>query len=188
MNETEGIERYVLAQESWALALQGVLVLIVGFLILLWPVMTMDVLVIFIGAFAFVSGIFALVAMTKAEKGRRGILILQGVVGIIFGIMLFAWPIASAAMLLWFIMAWLLVSGIFKIVAAVQLPSGDASKWLLGLDGFFSMIIGIMLISLPGIEGLFVMCLLIGFYAIFAGIALISLSFMVKSTRAQSGA
>jgi hypothetical protein len=32
MNETEGIERYVLAQESWALALQGVLVLIVGFL------------------------------------------------------------------------------------------------------------------------------------------------------------
>lgn len=89
MNETEGIERYVLAQESWALALQGVLVLIVGFLILLWPVMTMDVLVTFIGAFAFVSGIFALVAMTKAEKGRRGILILQGVVGIIFGIMLF---------------------------------------------------------------------------------------------------
>ena len=137
MNETEGIERYVLAQESWALALQGVLVLIVGFLILLWPVMTMDVLVIFIGAFALVSGIFALVAMTKAEKGRRGILILQGVVGIIFGIMLFAWPIASAAMLLWFIMAWLLVSGICKIVAAVQLPSGDASKWLLGLDGFF---------------------------------------------------
>jgi len=192
MNESVGVEQkiqqYILAQESWVLALQGILALIIGFLILTWPAMTVVMLAIFVGAFAFADGIFALVALTKAEKWRRGLLILHGVVGIAFGLIILIWPGISTVMLLWFIMAWILVTGIFKLVAAFALPKGDSSKWLLALNGILSVIIGVLLISLPAAEGLLVMAILIGFYGIFGGITLISLAFMVNSMQAQVAA
>jgi len=188
MNETNGIEQHILAQDSWVLALEGIFALIIGFLILFWPGMTLVTLTIFVGAFALVSGIFTLVGALKAKKGSRGLAILHGVAGIIFGCIIFAWPIATTVVLLWFIMAWLVVSGIFRIVAGFSLPKGDASKGLLILNGFLALIIGILLVALPPVEGLFTTALLIGFYGIFGGITLIMLSFMAKSVQPQMGA
>lgn len=192
MNETIGaeqrVQQYILAPEAWVLALQGIFALIIGFSILIWPGMTLVMLTIFVGAFAFVDGIFALVALAKAEKGRRGLLILHGVVGIAFGLIILIWPGISLVMLLWLVMAWILVTGIFKLVAAFALPKGDSSRWLLGLNGFFSVIVGVLLFSLPTLSGLFAMSLLIAFYAIFGGITLISLSAMAKSAQTQIAA
>lgn len=188
MNETTGMEQTMLAQDSWVLALEGIFALIIGFLILFWPGMTLVTLTIFVGAFALVSGIFTLVGALKAKKGSRGLAILHGVVGIIFGCIIFAWPIATTVVLLWFIMAWLVVSGIIRIVAGFSLPKGDVSKGLLILNGFLALIIGILLIALPPIEGLLTTAILIGFYGIFGGITLIMLSFMAKSVQSQMGA
>ena len=70
------------------MALQGILALVIGFLILLWPEMTLYILVILVGVFALLDGIFAFVARIKAEKGRRGLLILQGVLGIALGLII----------------------------------------------------------------------------------------------------
>ena len=188
MNETTGMEQAMLAQDSWVLALEGIFALIIGFLILFWPAMSLVTLTLFVGAFALVSGIFTLVGALKAKKGNRGLEILHGVAGIIFGCIIFAWPIATTVMLLWFVMAWLVVSGIFRIVAGFSLPKGDMSKGLLILNGFLALIIGILLIALPPGEGLLTTAILIGFYGIFGGITLIMLSFMSKSVQSQMGA
>lgn len=187
MDEMEGIERSILAQESWALAVEGVIALIFGFLILLWPP-NVVMLTIFVGAFAFVWGIFALLASIKADKGRRWVRILEGVCGIILGLILLIRPVVFTAVILWFIMAWLVVSGIFKIVGGFTLPKGDGSKGLLVVNGFLALIIGVLLIALPAAEGLVVMTILIGFYGIFAGITLISLAFVAKSVQGQIAA
>ena len=185
MVEMYGMERSILAQESWALAVEGVIALIFGFLILLWP-LTVVMLFILVGAFAFVWGIFALVASIKADKGRRWVRILEGVCGIIFGLIVMIRPGVSTAVLMWLIMIWLVVSGIFKIVGAFALPKGDGSKGLLVVNGVLALIIGVLLLSLPFLEGLLTMAILIGFYGIFAGIMLISLAFVSKSARGQT--
>jgi len=185
MDEIEGIERSILAQESWALAVEGVIALIFGFLILLWP-LTVVMLFTFIGAFAFVWGIFALIASIKAHKGRRWVRILEGVCGIIFGLIVMIRPGVSTVVLMWLIMIWLVVSGIFKIVGAFALPKGDGSKGLLVVNGVLALIIGVLLLSLPFLEGVLTMAILIGFYGIFAGITLISLAFVAKSARGQT--
>ncbi|KAF5435954.1 putative membrane protein HdeD, DUF308 family [Candidatus Methanophagaceae archaeon] len=68
MNETTGMEQAMLAQDSWVLALEGIFALIIGFLILFWPAMSLVTLTLFVGAFALVSGIFTLVGALKAKK------------------------------------------------------------------------------------------------------------------------
>ena len=185
MNEIKEIERSILAQESWALAVEGVIALIIGFMILFWPPAVVSIIIV-VGAFAFVWGIFALAASIKADKGRRWLRILEGVCGIILGLILLAWPGISTVVILWLIMIWLVVTGIFKIVGAFALPKGDASKGLLVVNGFLALIIGVLLLSLPLLGGLLTMAILIGFYGIFAGITLISLAFVAKSARGQT--
>jgi uncharacterized membrane protein HdeD (DUF308 family) len=185
MNEIKGIERSILAQESWALAVEGVIALIIGFLILFWPP-AVGSITIFVGAFAFVWGIFALVSSIKADKWRRWVLILEGVCDIIFGLILLAWPGISTLVIMWLIMIWLVVIGIFKIVGGFALPKGDASKGLLIVNGFLALIIGVLLLALLFLGGLLTMVILIAFYAIFSGITLISLAFVAKSVRGQT--
>ena len=187
MNEIKGIERSILAQESWALAVEGVFALIIGFLILFWPPAVVSIIIV-VGAFAFVWGIFALVASIKADKGRRWLRILEGVCGIIFGLLILFWPGISTVVILWLIMVWLVVSGIFKIVGGLTLPKGDGSKGLLVVNGVLALIIGVLLLSLPFLEGLLAMAILIAFYGIFSGIMLISLAFVAKSAQGQIAA
>ena len=187
MEETKEIEQCILAQESWVLALEGVLALIIGFIILFWPPAVV-MITIFVGAFAFMCGIFALIALIQAHKGRRWLLILEGVFGIIFGLILLIRPGLSTAVILWVIIIWLVVIGIFRIVGAFALPNRDPSKWLLGFNGTLSLIIGVLLLSLPFVEALFTMAILIGFYGVFSGIALISVACMAKSAQKQVAA
>ncbi|HID20273.1 MAG TPA: HdeD family acid-resistance protein [Methanophagales archaeon] len=184
MDEIKELERSILAQESWALAVEGVIALIIGFMILFWPPAVVSIIIV-VGAFAFVWGIFALVSSIKADKGRRWVLILEGVCGIIFGLIILFWPGISTAVILWFIMAWLVVSGIFKIAGGFALPKGDGSKGLLIVNGFLALIIGVLLLSLPLLEGLLTMAILIAFFGIFSGITLISLAFVAKSAQGQ---
>jgi uncharacterized membrane protein HdeD (DUF308 family) len=184
MDEMKELERSILAQESWVLAVEGVIALIIGFMILFWPPALVYIFEI-VGAFAFVWGIFALVASIKADKGRRWLLILEGVCGIILGLIILFRPVIFTAVILWFIMAWLVVSGIFKIAGGFALPKGDGSKGLLIVNGFLALIIGVLLLSFPLLEGLLAMAILIAFFGIFSGMTLISLAFVAKSAQGQ---
>jgi uncharacterized membrane protein HdeD (DUF308 family) len=85
-------------------------------------------------------------------------------------------------------MAWLVVSGIFKIAGVFALPKGDGSKGLLIVNGFLALIIGVLLLCLPLLEGLLTMAILIAFFGIFSGITLILLAFVAKSAQGQIAA
>ncbi|MGB7001642.1 MAG: DUF308 domain-containing protein [Halobacteriota archaeon] len=78
--------------------------------------------------------------------------------------------------------------GIFKIVGGLTLPKGDGSKGLLVVNGVLALIIGVLLLSLPFLEGLLTMAILIAFFGIFSGIMLISLAFVAKSAQGQIAA
>ena len=187
MNETNIMDNYVLAQDSWIIALEGIVALIFGFFVLIWPEMTLEFLIILFGVFAVVGGILAFVAAAKAEKGQRGIRIFGGMVCIAVGLAVLLVPRLTLAMLLIFIVLWILVMGIFKLIAAFKIPKEMGSKWVFGLEGIFYIVFAVLLVSL-GIEGLELLCLLIGFFAIFAGIILITLAFMVRGQQMQVSA
>ncbi len=168
-------DRY-LGRQPWSMAAEGILALIIGALILAWPGMTLVTLTWIVGIFVLLAGICALIALIGSQKGQRGVLIAGGLLGIILGCIFLAWPIGTTAVLLWLLMIWLVLYGIYRIVHAIRQPPEDHSRWLDICLGIISLVVGVLLIALPALEGLEVLALLLGIYALIAGIILICLA------------
>ena len=142
---------------------------------------------ILFGAYALVDGVFAVVAGIRgAGGGRRWVLLIEGVLGILAGIVALLWPAITTLALLYVIAFWAIFTGIAEIVAAVALRREIAGEWALILGGVLSVIFGLILAVLPGAGPLSVVWL-IGVYAILFGIALNVLAFRVRGTSARGG-
>jgi uncharacterized membrane protein HdeD (DUF308 family) len=172
-----------LGRNWWALALRGVAAILFGVLAFAWPGITLFVLVLFFGAYMLVDGIFAIVAAVRAagEEDRWWLLLIQGILGVLAGLVAFFWPGLTALALLYFIAAWAIVTGIMEIVAAVRLRQEIEGEWALGLSGLLSVIFGVLLVVLPAPAGLLSLVWLIGAYAVATGVLLLILAFRVRS-------
>jgi uncharacterized membrane protein HdeD (DUF308 family) len=172
-----------LGRNWWALALRGVAAILLGILAFAWPGITLFVLVLFFGAYMLVDGIFAIVAAVRAagEEDRWWLLLIEGILGVLAGLVAFFWPGLTALALLYFIAAWAIVTGIMEIVAAVRLRQEIEGEWALGLSGLLSVIFGVLLVVLPAPAGLLSLVWLIGAYAVATGVLLLILAFRVRS-------
>jgi uncharacterized membrane protein HdeD (DUF308 family) len=172
-----------LGRNWWALALRGVAAILLGILAFAWPGITLFVLVLFFGAYMLVDGIFAIVAAVRAagEEDRWWLLLIEGILGVLAGLVAFFWPGLTALALLYFIAAWAIVTGIMEIVAAVRLRQEIEGEWALGLSGLLSVIFGVLLVVLPAPAGLLSLVWVIGAYAVATGVLLLILAFRVRS-------
>jgi len=171
-----------LARNWWLLAIRGVLSILFGIAAFVWPGLTLTVLVILFGAYAVVDGIFAIIAgiSGRNQYERWWLLIIEGIAGIAVGVLTFVWPDITALVLLIFIAAWAIVTGIFEIAAAIRLRRYIEGEWLLALAGIASVIFGILLVLFPGAGALAVVWL-IATYAVIFGILMIVLAFRLRS-------
>jgi uncharacterized membrane protein HdeD (DUF308 family) len=64
------------------------------------------------------------------------------VIGIIAGILTFAWPGITAIVLLYLIAFWAILTGVFEIVAGIRLRKAITNEWLLILMGLLSLLFG----------------------------------------------
>src|SRR6266850_208646 len=105
------------------LIIRGIVGLVFGIVAFAWPGVTIAALVVIFGAYAVVDGVTNLVlGLTKTEThGRSVATALQGLVGIVAGILTFIWPGITALALVIFIGAWAMVTGVFEIATAIRL-------------------------------------------------------------------
>lgn len=73
-------------------------------------------------------------------------ILLQGIVGIVFGILLIVWPLKSLVFITWLIGAYLLLHSIILIVYGLLLPKGE-NKGLKVLHGIVGLIAGVIFMS-----------------------------------------
>jgi uncharacterized membrane protein HdeD (DUF308 family) len=177
-----------LARNWWVLALRGVVGILFGIGAFVWPGATLAALILVFGAYVFVDGIFALVAGIGMRKqiDRWWLLVLEGAAGIILGVLMFRSPDTTALVLLTFITAWSIVTGVIEIATAVRLRKLIANEWLLILSGVVSIIFGALLIALPGAGALSIVWLL-GAYALIFGILTLMLAFRLRGMRDTMG-
>jgi uncharacterized membrane protein HdeD (DUF308 family) len=123
-----------LAKNWWALALRGLVAVLFGLLTFLLPGITLATLVLLFGAYALVDGIFNVIAFFKVASHQWALLI-EGVIGIIAGVLTFAWPAITAFVLLYLIAFWALFTGVFEIIATIRLRKAISNEWLLLLMG-----------------------------------------------------
>ena len=168
----------------WALLLRGIAAVLFGLAALFWPNETLWVLIVFFGAYALVSGAFA-IAAGIADSSRRWLLITEGVLGVVAGLIAFFWPGLTALVLLYVIAGWAIFTGILEIMTAISLRREIDNEWMMILGGALSVLFGVLLAVLPGV-GLLSLTWLIGIYALIFGVAFIVLGFRVRSHGATS--
>jgi uncharacterized membrane protein HdeD (DUF308 family) len=112
--------------------------------------------------------------------------LLEGVAGIILGLLSFRSPDTTALVLVTLIAAWSIITGIFEIATAVQLRKLIANEWLMILCGVVSIIFGILLIAQPATGAISIVWLL-GAYALMFGILTLMFAFRLRGMRDTMG-
>jgi uncharacterized membrane protein HdeD (DUF308 family) len=170
-----------LAQNWWALALRGLAAVLFGLLTFLVPGITLLTLVLLFGIYALADGAFNVIAFFRSMS-HHWALLLEGVIGLIVGILTFAWPAITAVALLYLIAFWAIFTGVFEIIAGIRLRKAISNEWLLLLMGLLSLVFGILILFAPG-AGALAIVLWIGAYALIFGVFLLALAFRLRGHR-----
>jgi len=171
----------IVPRDWQAIALRGVIALVLGCLIIAWPGLTVGVFLLLFGVFAFVDGLFSVFdALARARRQARWLpRMLMGLLGIGVGIVTFVWPNVTATILVYIIAAWAFAMGIFEIVAAIEFRREITGEWLLAVVGILSVLFGLILFANP-VAGALALAALIGIYFIILGILLLILAFQLR--------
>ncbi|HET9339160.1 MAG TPA: HdeD family acid-resistance protein [Casimicrobiaceae bacterium] len=174
--------------EAWGwVMLRGLAGIAFGVLAFLWPAMTVVVLVIMWGAWAFVDGIAALVTAWQARGQSLPVwpLVLIGLLGVAAGLVTLVAPGVAATALLALIGAWAIVTGVFQVAHAVRVRKSIDHEWMLILSGILSVLVGVFMLLYPASGALAIVWLLAA-WSIVSGVMLVSLALRLRKRRATS--
>ena len=170
--------------ENWRLhVLRGLVAIVFGVMALVWPALTLEVLIVLFGIYVILEGVLALIiAARRRGRGYGWLFVLEGVLGIAVGLCAFIWPALTAVVLLIFIAVWAILTGIIELAAAIQLRRAIQGEWVLGLAGVLSILVGLLLLVNPG-AGVLAVVWLLGLYAIVFGSLLAYLGLRLRNIR-----
>ncbi|MDQ7827318.1 MAG: HdeD family acid-resistance protein [Candidatus Eremiobacteraeota bacterium] len=107
----------------WAFLIEGLVGLIVGGIALFSPVSALVAVSIIVAAWAFITGVFEIVASFSLPGGFPGKwgLLAGGILSVLFGCIVVASPAAFAVMISWFIGAYAVIFGAVLIYLSYTL-------------------------------------------------------------------
>jgi uncharacterized membrane protein HdeD (DUF308 family) len=160
---------------------RGLAALAFGIIALVWPKPTLLVLVLLFGIFAVISGITMVVAALRSrEEHGWGLLLLEGILGILAGVVALVWPGITALVFLYLIAAWAILIGVLQLVAPLSFPMSFGRGLLFVLSGIGSIVFGVLISAQPA-GGLLGVVWMIGIYTISVGFLYIGVYFKSRS-------
>lgn len=107
----------------WWLAIVGLLGIAAGIVTFMWPGITAIILLFFIAGWAIASGIFQIIGAVQLRKEIQNewLLIINGALSVLFGILMFLMPAAGALALIWLIGAYAILYGLLMLGFALRL-------------------------------------------------------------------
>lgn len=108
-----------------ALVVQAVVSALVGLVALIWPLVTVLALVFVIGLWAVLTGIAEIVTAIRLREhiGSEWLLIFVGALSVVFGLLLWFWPLEGARAIMFVIAMYAIVFGAVLAVAGFGLRS-----------------------------------------------------------------
>jgi uncharacterized membrane protein HdeD (DUF308 family) len=177
-----------LTRNWWAVILRGLAAILFGIVTAFAPGVTLAVLVLVFGAYAFVDGVLAIAsAIRHRGSGSSWVVLLEGIAGVIAGVITLLWPGITAMALLFVIAAWALVTGVLEVAVAIRLRKTIAHEWLLALAGLSSIALGILLMLYPA-AGALALVLWIGAYALVSGVLFVAFGIRLGTWGRSHGA
>ena len=181
----ETIEKGVLT-DVWSLVLiRGISLILLGIVLLAFPLNTLTVLIFVMGAWWLIDGIVTVVKSIKGRKNQQawGWGIFTGLLGVIAGIIVLSQPalstILTTAFLVWFLGIAALIYGINGLITGIRLRKEIKGEWSMILGGIFSIIFGIILMVSPLVSAMTIITIM-GIVALAGGITLTFVAFGVR--------
>ncbi len=171
-----------LAMNWWGMGIRGVITALFGVAAIIWPDITLAVLIGLFGLFMLADGVIAFISAIRAgQQGQRWwTYIVEGIVEVGIGIAVFSVPQVTAVILLYFIAFWAIFIGIWRIATAIELRREIEGEWLWGLSGLVALLFGFAILAFPA-AGALTLVRVIGIFALAFGIFSIIMSFRVRS-------
>jgi uncharacterized membrane protein HdeD (DUF308 family) len=166
----------------WSFLLRGLFAIALGLFALLWPGLSLSVLVVAVGIYCLVDGTAGLVGALRHPELRE--YLAQALIVLGIGAVLVFWPEATVRTLLVLLGAAALIAGIGQILTARRLPADDAERGVIMTTGIAAAIVGLVLAFWPG-SGVTVISWVIGIAAILIGAFLIYLAARFKRLEAR---
>jgi uncharacterized membrane protein HdeD (DUF308 family) len=155
----------------------GLLMIVLGGLFLAQPGLSLASVIWLVGIFAIVYGVFLVIAGLIGIRDGGGWGIALGVLAVIMGVVVLAWPAATSLAILYVIAAWAIISGIADIAGAfVGGISGGRRVWLV-IIGLLGIAVGIYFFVHP-VTGVLALLWVVGVYLVALGILRIIAGFM----------
>ncbi len=110
------------------LVVQAVLSVLAGLIALFWPVVAILALVLVIGFWAVFTGVAEIVTAIRlrAHLSSEWLLVFVGALSIVFGLLLWFWPLAGAQAIMLVIAVYAIVFGAVMTVVGFRLRNADA--------------------------------------------------------------
>ena len=137
-----------LTSNWWKPVAMGVIAIIFGILLFVYPQAGITAFVSLFGAYMLLDGIAA-IAMSVDLPSGRGWMLLGGLAGIAVGILTFVYPGVTATTLVYLVGAWAIITGIFEIGAAIEYRKVISNEWSVALRGVVSVVLGLVLFYAP---------------------------------------
>jgi uncharacterized membrane protein HdeD (DUF308 family) len=132
----------------WAFMLRGVLAAALGLCALIWPGVSLAILIALVGLFCLADGAAGLFGAWRAAEG--GASLLQPLLGVAVGALLLLWPGASIRTLLIVFGVWALFTGVSQIMAARRDDVEGSDRSTMMTIGGVVAALGLILIVWPG--------------------------------------
>jgi uncharacterized membrane protein HdeD (DUF308 family) len=170
-------------QTWWVYAILGVISILFGLVLIVWPGLTIAIFVLFFGAYAIVFGIVSLIDVFWRISHRLiwWPQLIIGLVSIAAGIYIFTNPRITALLLLYVIAFWAIAIGFMEIFASFA-----TGKFLLLIVGALTISFGFLLLANPH-GGALALALVIGVFNVIEGILLLFHAFSAPAIPAVHG-
>ena len=152
---------------NWGLFAAGIALVIIGFVLLMVPGLTLVSIAVIAGCMFLAAGIVDAYAYFKYREaeGLSGWALAYAICDIILGVLFIVHPVVSAVVIPWVMGIFVVAYGIFEIVAAVRFRDAlPGWGWVL-FAGIVSLFCGIAFFLWPGTFALF-----LGFFLMARGV------------------
>ncbi len=168
----------------WVLLLRGLVAIVLGILVFTRPAWTLAAVMLAFGVYALVEGTSDLFAAIIGWRHRddRWLLLLEAFIGIGIGVVTLRTPGITAIVVVFFIAAWALATGVLRIVEGLRLRREIPGEIWLALGGVFSVIFALLVMTRP-LAGALALIRVIGAYALILGTTEVLLAFRVRGAR-----
>lgn len=169
-------------QNWWLPVVRGVFAILFGAIALFMPGLALTALVVVFGIYALLDGAIAVYNAFQNRKRYEHwwINLIEGVIGVIAGIIALIMPVLAGITLLLVMGFWAIATGVMQVYLAFRLRKEIDNEVYLGIAGILSILFGLFVILFP-LGGALAIAWLIGIYSILFGAFMIALGLRLRN-------